>query len=717
MGSLIQGLEYDVFISYRQKDNKGERWVTEFVDALAAELEATFKESVSIYFDENPHDGLLEHHDVDESLKDKLRCAVFIPIISQTYCDPGSFAWKCEFLPFIQHAGKDRFGLKVRLPNGNVASRILPVRIHDLDTDDRQLLESEIGQIRSIDFILNSAGINRPLRFKDDEYKSTGNRQLYRDQINKVANSIKSIVQAMRNPNRGAGSMSPDAHEEVRDRRGSKKLLRGASYLLLAAAVVIAAAYAAIKPGRTKVVAPKSIAVLAFEDMSEGHTQEWFADGLSEELISMLTKVPGLEVRARTSSFSFKGKQADINMIAQKLNVGYLLEGSVRQSSDRVRVTATLISLENGTHVWSETIEKDKGDILKLQDEIANAVLKTMKVSLLNEPINYGERQANQDALNLYLQGRFNTLHHNNRLAVKNYLEAIKIDPNYAKAYAGLAWAYTITGPGDSLNDIQLEDKIKQYAEKAYSLNPKDPEAIRAMSQMYFVQYEFEKCANIIQEGLRIEPNNYDLILFSTSDYEIRGQYVEMIEANLRLVDIDPLNYISHASLCDAYMKIGDLTNAENAAKTALQLGKDVPGVYYMMSRINLLKGNYDLALKYLDDVDTVSWAKPEKFFSLYKSGKVDEAKALLHAAIMDVGENDPYYLGQCYAYMKDFDNAFIWFNRSLDKRSTALAFITSDYLVPKEFSKDPRYMKILKGLKLDKYFTKAPATSAALHK
>jgi hypothetical protein len=123
MPSIIEGYNYDIFISYRQKDNKHNGWVTEFVNNLKGELESTFKEDISVYFDINPHDGLLETHDVDESLKDKLKCLVFIPIISRTYCDPKSFAWEHEFKAFVELASKDQFGLKVKLPNGNVASR------------------------------------------------------------------------------------------------------------------------------------------------------------------------------------------------------------------------------------------------------------------------------------------------------------------------------------------------------------------------------------------------------------------------------------------------------------------------------------------------------------------------------------------------------------------------------------------------------------------
>src|SRR5260221_14051801 len=126
MPSLIPGYEYDVFVSYRQKDNKHDGWVTEFVSNLKKELEVTFKEDISVYFDENLFDGIQDGHEVNDSLNAKLKCLIFIPIISQTYCDPKSYAWNNEFLPFKQAASADKFGLKVKLKNGNVSSRIIP---------------------------------------------------------------------------------------------------------------------------------------------------------------------------------------------------------------------------------------------------------------------------------------------------------------------------------------------------------------------------------------------------------------------------------------------------------------------------------------------------------------------------------------------------------------------------------------------------------------
>ena len=210
MASLIPGYEYDIFISYRQKDNKHDGWVTKFVDNLKGELEATFKEDVSVYFDENPHDRLQETHNVDMSLEGKLKCLIFIPILSQTYCDPNSYAWQYEFLAFNKLANEDRFGKNVRLKNGNYASRILPIRIHDLEPEDIKLFEKETGSVlRAMDFVFKTAtGVSRPLKTNEDHPQDNLNKTFYGDQINKVGHAIKEIIQGMKS--------EPDSQDTMR---------------------------------------------------------------------------------------------------------------------------------------------------------------------------------------------------------------------------------------------------------------------------------------------------------------------------------------------------------------------------------------------------------------------------------------------------------------------------------------------------------------------
>ena len=314
--AILPGYEYDVFISYRHNDNRS-GWVTEFVKALQEELAATIKEPVSVYFDTNPHDGLLESHDVGDSLKEKLRCLIFIPIISQTYCDPTSFAWRNEFLVFKKLASEDPFGLKIKLHNGNVTGRILPIKIHDIDADDKATVENEIGGVlRAIEFIQKSGGVNRPLNFKDDEVRTVG-KILYRDQVNKVANAIKEIITAIKNP---APSLANFSQQPSTGSSRSRKPV----IISLAVLLIIISGYFILQRQTSKnehSTLDKSIAVLPFINISKDPDQEYFSDGLSEELLNRLAQVPGLKVTGRTSSFAFKGKQEDLRTIGEKLGL------------------------------------------------------------------------------------------------------------------------------------------------------------------------------------------------------------------------------------------------------------------------------------------------------------------------------------------------------------------------------------------------------------
>jgi uncharacterized protein DUF4062 len=214
VAAIQPDFEYDIFISYRQNDNKYDGWVSEFVEKLKQELNATIKDKLTIFFDNNPQDGLLETHQVDDSISSKLKSIIFIPIISQTYCDTNSFAWQHEFVTFRDGADKDSLKRNIRLANGNYASRILPVKIHDIDLEDVRLLEKELsGGLRSVDFIYRDAGVNRPLRPVDDNLAGSSSPILYRNQINKVANAIKEIISGVKQS--GATASASPMQENV----------------------------------------------------------------------------------------------------------------------------------------------------------------------------------------------------------------------------------------------------------------------------------------------------------------------------------------------------------------------------------------------------------------------------------------------------------------------------------------------------------------------
>ena len=351
MESILPGFSYDIFISYRQKDNKYDGWVTEFVDNLKKELEATFKEDVSVYFDVNPHDGLLETHDVDASLKEKLKCLVFIPIISRTYCDSKSFAWEHEFIAFLENASKDQFGLKVKLPNGNVAGRVLPVLIHNLDSEDIKLLESRLGGVlRGIEFIYREPGVNKPLASEDDDRQNL-NHTKYRIQINKTANAIREIFSGLRG-------------ESMESGMEKKKVI----------------------PTVENPSPPdKSIIVLPFENISPDPDQEYFSDGLTEEVISDLSTIPDLLVISRSSAMTFKGTRNSIKEIAEKVNVQYVLEGSVRKAGDKLRITAQLINAASDTHIWTEKYAGTLDDIFEIQEKVSRAIFDALKLKLTPE--------------------------------------------------------------------------------------------------------------------------------------------------------------------------------------------------------------------------------------------------------------------------------------------------------------------------------------------
>lgn len=215
--SIMPEYDYDIHISYRFNDNKYDGWVTEFVQKLNQELGATLKDRLTVYLDKTPEEKRQGVAGADGKSSHKVRSLVFIPVISQTYCDTQSPVWKNEFRVFRDEIANDAIGSNVRLPNGNQASRIIPVKIHDIDQEDLRLLESELsGSMRSIDFIYREEGVNRPLRPIDDEKLAVPSRPMYRNQINKVANAIKEIIQGIKAGQRQSAPAQPSEKPAAR---------------------------------------------------------------------------------------------------------------------------------------------------------------------------------------------------------------------------------------------------------------------------------------------------------------------------------------------------------------------------------------------------------------------------------------------------------------------------------------------------------------------
>jgi TolB-like protein len=410
MSSIIEGYNYDIFISYRQKDNKHDGWVTEFVDNLKGELESTFKEEISVYFDINPHDGLLETHDVDASLKDKLKCLVFIPIISRTYCDPKSFAWEHEFKAFVELASQDQFGLKVKLPNGNVANRVLPVRIHDLDADDVKLFEVVSGSVmRTLDFVFKTAsGAIRPLKAKEDHPNDNLNKTYYQDQINKVSLAIKEIITGISHYEQKTEEVPKEVPKPISipGKNNKAKIIVGSVILL---ALIILGYFLIPKHSKPKEQLEKSIAVLPFTNLSNDPEQEYFSDGIVEAILDHLFKIGELKVTSGTSTKRYKKTELSVKEIGKELGVSSILEGSVQKIGNNVRITAQLIDARTDVHLWSETYDRNISDIFSIQSEVAQTVAKKLKATLTSKEKGQIEKNQtnNVEAYNLYLQGRF----------------------------------------------------------------------------------------------------------------------------------------------------------------------------------------------------------------------------------------------------------------------------------------------------------------------
>src|ERR1035437_435249 len=550
MPSIIPGYEYDIFISYRHNDNRS-GWVTEFVAALQEELAATLKEPVSVYFDTNPYDGLLETHNVDKSLEGKLKCLIFIPIISQTYCDSKSFAWQNEFTAFNKMAKEDQFGRDIRLTNGNVASRILPVKIHDLDAEDKTLLENELGGVlRSIDFIFKSSGVNRPLKPSDNPDKNL-NKTYYPDQINKVANAVKEIITAIKKPNQQERGISKEVSKpkpEIPKKLKPKIII--ASLLVL---VLLALGYFYIpKLSKNSDSVEKTIAVLPFQNLSNDTVQSPFCDGFMQDIINNLQKVKIFTVRPRTSSYQYKDTKKSTAIIGKGLNVNYLVVGSVEHEGNNLKIWVSLIDAKADKQMWSKDYPGEMNQLFSVQSEIAKKIASELKAELTPEEIKKIEKRPteNPEAYNYFLQGNYYYWKGHgsgdNSNPIELYNKAIGMDPGFALAYTGIAiclldqfWYYK-----DHSENILV--KSKQEIDKAFEIDPELPDAHLALGLYYYHGYlKYPEALKQFELVLKYQPKNPEVIFWSAAVHRRAGKW-EMAKSEFeKAVE---LNQIGRAS-------------------------------------------------------------------------------------------------------------------------------------------------------------------------
>ncbi|MFH0761355.1 MAG: hypothetical protein V2A67_07610 [Bacteroidota bacterium] len=595
-------------------------------------MEATFKEDISVYFDINPHDGLLETDDVHESLKSKLKCPVFIPIISRTYCDPKSFAWEHEFRAFVEQASRDQFGLKVKLPNGNVASRVLPIRIHDLDTLDIKECESILGGVlRGIEFIYKEPGVNKPLTTDDEEKKNLNNTK-YRIQINKVANAIKEIISGLkREPTESA--VEPKEVPLLNDR---------------------------------PVLNEKSIIVLPFENISPDPDQEYFSDGLTEELITDLSQIHDLLVISRSSAMTFKGTKKKIGQIANEVNVQYVLEGSVRKAGNNLRITAQLIDGTTDTHIWAEKYNGNLDDVFDIQEKVSHSIVDSLKLKLSPEEdqnIIFRPIQ-NITAYDCYLKARQSFWSWDkealNRAAqlLENGLE---ITGDNEFIYAGLGYVNWQIFNYGFVPEFYLLNKVQDYVNKIFKIDSNSPLGFRLLGLIAIFKESLQKACYYFKKDLEVDPNDSEALVWYSMCLIYSGKTEETRSLINRLQKIDPLTWINHAVLGLLLIIEGDYNGALKQSEKIFSMEPGNPYLKFSYAYCLAYNKSYKKAYELFDEAAI----EGKDFYvgSLSKFVKHafrnEKAKALMSVTqeLKKKSENDfeiAWQMAECYSMMNE---------------------------------------------------------------
>jgi len=598
MASIIPGYEYDIFISYRHNDNRA-GWVTEFVVALQEELVTTLKEPVSVYFDTNPNDGLLESHNVDKSLQGKLKCLIFIPIISQTYCDINSFAWQKELCAFNKLAKEDQFGRDIRLGSGNVASRVLPVRIHDLDSEDKALIENELGGLlRSIEFIFRAAGVNRPLRANEDHPQENLNKTYYRDQINKVANGVKELFNAIKRYNLHDVT---DLNEVVKAKPVKPEFLKPRSIIgfLIVLSMLVLGYFFIPEIFKPAGPADKSIAVLPFENMSNEIEQEYFSDAMMQEILNHLFMIGGLKIPSSTSSMRFKGSTLPVREIARELGVSYILEGNVYRSGDEVRIIVRLINGKNEVLLWTQDYKRalTATNLLEIQSDVAQQVADNMRVVINPEVKRRIEVKPtlNTEAYILYLQAWNQYLTFDQ--AEPKLEKAIFLDPEFGDAYALLAYYWLHRGAVDgNIEREKVLEKTNPLVAKSLELNKNSIVAhtvLASLSLYYF--WDFESVDKEYQIIKQLNPSNSDLQSTGFfSDYLLAsGKYHEAFTLTKDAFDLSDNSRDNQTQMALTYYYTDQPEKALETIETARKLYPDDFYILTMAIRLYNYEGKF----------------------------------------------------------------------------------------------------------------------------
>jgi TolB-like protein/Tfp pilus assembly protein PilF len=480
-------------------------------------------------------------------------------------------------------------------------------------------------------------------------------------------------------------------------------------------AAIVVASYFALRPpprparsgdagvaaARPAGIPEKSIAVLPFVDMSEKKDQEYFSDGLAEELLDLLSQVPDLHVPARTSSFYFKGRSDDVATIAQKLKVAHVLEGSVRRSGNAIRVTAQLIRADNGYHLWSKTYDRDVKDVFQVQDDIANAVVDALKAQLLSErPLVTRDRTDNPQAFNEYLMG--NSLRERdtsgaNRQALESYQRAVALDPKYAAAYSGIAdaeWRIADQETGEAAGYA----RSLAAAEHAIALAPNSPDGYWArggLRQAYY--YDWPGAEADFRKALALDPNDERTLRDYATLLASRGAPREAEDMMRRALTLDPLAVRTWRGLGELLIDVGRTPEARPIVQRIRDITPNSWSGYALAGRIALVEGRFNDALAQFSQASP-AYALIGTAMAQHSLGRRSESQAALEELIKRFGTTLGYQIAEVYAWRGEHDKAIEWLQGAYQRHDGGLIYLSYDSYFA-AMRADARFQALLKKL------------------
>ncbi|MFI5152289.1 MAG: tetratricopeptide repeat protein [Chitinophagales bacterium] len=446
----------------------------------------------------------------------------------------------------------------------------------------------------------------------------------------------------------------------------------------------------------------KSIAVLPFVNMSNNKDQEYFSDGLSEELLNLLSRMPELKVIGRTSSFSFKGKNEDLRIIGEKLGVANILEGSVQKDGNKIRVTAQLIRASDGFQLWSEKYDRNIEGIFKLQDEIAGAVVRQLKLKLLAMPKS-GASQVNMEVYDLILQGNYfaeKRDKENLAKALDFYLKALAIDSLNARGWAVVARCYDLQSSWDWIDRNQGFEKAREAATKALALDANQVEGHLALGGVDVYYFDWDGAEAEFQKAMNLEPGNADVLRMTGFLSHRTGRFEEGIRLTKQAITLDPVKAVAYYNYGQLLYYANNYEEAIISYKKALEINPQFPRVHIYLGEVYLLQGKPEMALAEMKQETEKVLYELGMALAYHALGRTKEADEALTNYVFNYQNDWAYIIAEIYAFRGEKDKAFQWLEKAYKKKDTWLIWLKGDPLL-KNLESDPRYSTFLKKMKL----------------